>query len=101
MPGFKFQTSLSSGEKTSDTTILTGAGWITGIQLITDGTNDATALLYDNTASSGKKVYEGKVVGANNYGGRNWVFPIKVSIGIRLDISGTGASAIIEYIPNV
>ena len=101
MPGFKYQAAISSGEQTSSTAVLTGSGCITGIKVITDGTNDATLIVYDNTAASGTVVDETKVNGANHYGGRNVIFPIKVDNGIYAAISGTGASYIIEYIPNV
>jgi hypothetical protein len=102
MPGGgKFQSAISSGEKTSDTIIHTGACRLTGIQIITDGTNDATVILYDNTSAAGKVLFQGTVEGgaAIHYGGRNWTFPVSCNIGIYLDLTGTGASAIVEYVP--
>jgi len=101
MPGFKFQASISSGEMTSSDIILTGPGAITGIKVVTDGNNDATLIVYDNTAASGTVIDETTVVAANNYGGRNVIFPIKVNNGIYAAISGANASYFIEYIPYV
>lgn len=101
MPGFKFQAAITSGEQTSDQLILTGPGAITAIKVVTDGTNDATLILYDNTSAAGTVVDETKVNGANHYGGRNIIFPIKVNTGIYANIEGTDASYFVEYIPYV
>lgn len=88
----------STGEKTESALIKTGFGVLTSILVITDGTNAATAMLWDNTAGSGKKLGEWTVPGASQYGGRNWIFPPKFGVGLYLTLSGTGASAIVEYI---
>ena len=88
----------SSGEITSSQQIKTGFGILTSILVITDGTNAAVAMLWDNTAGSGKKLGEWTVPGASQYGGRNWIFPPKFGTGLYLTLSGTGASAIVEYI---
>lgn len=87
----------SSGEQTSDATIYTGACLFFGIEVITDGTNAATAIVYDNTANSGTKLVELVVAGASNFGGGLWPHPVYCSTGIRVDLSGTGASAIVYY----
>ena len=69
------------------------------IKVITNGTDDATAILYDNTAASGTVVDETKETGTNNYGGGNVVPPkgIKCTTGLYLSLSGTGASAIVDW----
>lgn len=101
MPGFKYQAALTSGQKTTSDTILNGPGVITGIKVITDGANDATLTVYDNTAASGKVVDYTKVNAANHYGGRNVIYPIRINTGIYAAISGTNAGYFIEYIPDV
>jgi hypothetical protein len=93
--------SKSSYEIVSDTQITTKGGYLTGIAVMTDGTNDATAILYDinssGDAAAGNKLAEVKVIGANNYGGRNFSSPVRFAKGLYLDLTGTGASAIVEY----
>jgi hypothetical protein len=105
MPGYKFQTSLSSGEilvGASPAIILAAPGWLTGVTVITGGTTDVLVIGYNNaSAASGTKLFEHKVVGANNYGGRNWTFPLKFTLGMTISIAGADGSAIVEYIPNV
>ncbi len=92
--------SISSGEilLADEGTVFTGWGYLASILILTDGTNDATAIIYDNTAASGKKLWEGKVKGADNYGGRNWVKPVEFLIGMYVDLTGTDSSCIIERV---
>ena len=98
-PALGFQGAKSSGEKTSDTAIMAGPGYITAVYVITDGSNNAKVILYDNaSAASGTVMLEMTVVASDNYGGRSWVFPAEFFKGIYVDVSGTGASYIIEYI---
>lgn len=90
-------TCVSSGELTSSATVVTGRGILNAIQIITDGTNDATVILYDNTAASGKKLHEAVVTGANNDAFYNWDCGVRAEIGIYAAISGTGASCIVYH----
>ncbi|KKN72800.1 hypothetical protein LCGC14_0406550 [marine sediment metagenome] len=88
----------SSGEKTSDTAIVAVAAQLGGILIITDGTNDATVILYDNaTAASGTKLWEAKVPGSDEYGGCMFPEPVEAMNGIYADLTGTGASCIVYY----
>lgn len=89
---------VSTGELTADTHILTGSGFLTAVLIITDGTNAATLIIYDNTSAAGKKIWEGVVPGASQYGGRNWTVPVRFENGLYADLTGTGASCIIEYV---
>jgi hypothetical protein len=99
VPALAFQPSLGSGEKTADTAIHNGKCYITNIEIITDGTNDAKVILYDNgTGASGTVIREITVAGGDNYGGWNWIFPRQCNSGIYGDVTGTGASFIVEYI---
>lgn len=95
----KFRASEGSGEQTADGIVHTGACYITSILIITNGTDDATVILYDNTAASGTVRWEQTVAGANNYGGKDWSYPKFFAIGIYADVTGTGASYIVEKIP--
>jgi len=57
-------------------------------------------VLYDNaSAASGTKLAEITVKGSDNYGGRNWQLPVRCVNGVYADLTGTGASCIVEYIP--
>lgn len=86
--------SKGSGEITSDGQVFTGPGALTDILIITDGTNDATVTLWDNTSAAAPKLWEGKVKGADNYGGRNWSRPRLYTTGVYADLTGTDASCI-------
>ena len=95
---FAFDPSAGSGEKTADALIYNNSCYITGIMIITNGTNDARVILYDNTVASGTVRWEQTVVGGDHYGGKSWTFPKRFENGIYADVNGTGASYIIEYI---
>ena len=91
--------SASSGEQTSDGAVATIGGYIAGVEIITDGTNDVKLILYDNaSAASGTVLFEGTVLGGSHFGGRVWSYPVIYDNGIYADITGTGASYIVEYI---
>lgn len=88
----------SSGEQTSDAAILSGVGAVTAVHLITDGSNAATITIHDGTSNSDTKIGEFKCDGADYYCGWLWTYPVMVSTGIYCDVTGTGASYIVEYI---
>jgi len=95
-----FVNSFSTGEITADGAAVSSDCYLVSILVITDGSNDAMVILYDNaSAASGTKLAEIKVNASDNYGGRNWPFPVKANNGIYADLTGTGASCIVEYIP--
>lgn len=88
--------SQTLGEFTADGAVFAGRTRLYAVAIITDGTNPADVILYDNaTAASGTKVYEGGVAGADR--GATVVFdcPVKCDNGLYLDITGTGASCIV------
>lgn len=91
----------SSYEKTADAQIRVGGAVITSFLVVTDGTNAATLIIYDvadsGDVAAGNKVCEWTVTGTDNQGGRNWFEPVQCKNGIYCDITGTGASYIIEY----
>jgi hypothetical protein len=86
----------SSGLKTADASIIATYGTFCGVEIISDGTNDATVVVYDNASSaSGTEVFKGKVAAANNFGG-GFTYST-VSNGIYVDVTGTGAAYIVFY----
>ena len=92
------QTSVSSGEQTADATIHTGKCYITGVQVITDATNDATLVLKDG-GSSGTVLAEIRCDAAIlQTKERSWTFPMMFETSLYADITGTNASYVVEYI---
>lgn len=91
------QASTGSGLKTSDALIRTGSGYLSGILIITNGSNDASVVVYDNTSASGTKLFQGTVSAASNFGGATWEIPIRFQTGLYIDVTGTGASYITYY----
>jgi len=90
--------SRSSGLQTADAAITTAGGYMTGVAIVTDGTNDATVVVYDNGASAaGTVLFKGKVSGASNLGGATFEIPIQYDDGIYVDVTGTGAAYIVYY----
>lgn len=91
----------TSYEKTADAQLRVGATKFWGIQVITDSTNDATAIVYDvassGDAAAGNKVGEYKVAGADEYGGVIFPQAVDCVAGLYVDITGTGASYIAYY----
>jgi len=79
-----------------------GKGALTSVLLITDGANDATLIIYDTLTvaggAAGSKLCEVKVAGGDNYGGIVYVVPQKFNTGLSFDVTGTGASYIVNYI---
>lgn len=89
-------TAISSGEQTGNTLIMTGPCLLTGLQLVTDGSNPAKVVIADSVDNSGTVKCEMTVAGANHYGGRNWVAPIEFTTGIYVTGTGSGATYFVE-----
>jgi hypothetical protein len=99
----QYQRAKTSYEVTASAAIVAhGKVLLTSVLVITNGTDAATVILYDKPSATGidpaNKLWESTVAGASGYGGRNWTFPVRCSAGIYCSISGTGASAIVEWI---
>ena len=93
-----YQECIGSGEKTASAVAYNGQCWIAALEVITDGTNDATVILYDSCeGENGDKIWEVVVSGVDHYGGRSWAMPRRCKNGIYAAVSGTGASFILEY----
>lgn len=90
--------SLSSGLKTADAAIVTTSVLVTGVLIITNGTDNAAIIVYDNaSAATGTVLFKGTVAGAANFGGATWETPVRAKNGIYVDITGTDAAYIIYY----
>jgi len=59
-------TNKSSGIKSADSLINTGAAILAGVQIITDKTNDMTLTIYDNTSAAGTVVFKQIVTGTDD-----------------------------------
>lgn len=103
MPVLAFEPCKSSGERTASALIYTvpGSGtecYLTAVKVITDGTNNAKVIIDDSLAGTGTVIDETTVVGGDHWGGRTWPYPLKITTGIYVTVSGTGGSYIVEYI---
>lgn len=92
-------TSVSSGSLAtgSTTTLLTGKATLNSVQLIGDGTNAPTVIIYDNTAGSGKIIARLSAPTTGVFTAFTPAVSIRCDIGLTVVVSGTGASAIIGY----
>ncbi len=90
--------SRTSDLKSADAAIAAGRNRLNAVTILTDGTNAATLILYDNaTAASGKVLFKGIVVGANRVGHFLFENPVVAENGIYADVTGTGAEYIVYF----
>lgn len=88
----------SSGLKTADGVIASKSCVLHSLQVIADGTNAATAILYDNaSAASGTVVAKIIVDATATYEDFSALGGIECSNGLFLDIGGIGAECIVHY----
>lgn len=91
--------STSSGLKSASAVIMAMPGTLMGLTVLTDGTNDATVTLYDNSsAASGLVLAKLKVKGEDL--SKELVVAecgIVCNNGIYAEVSGTGAECIVQY----
>lgn len=89
---------LSSGLKSADAAIMAQSGFLCGLQVIADGTNAATVILYDNASAASGTVLAKIVVDAGaTYEDYTPLEGIECANGIYADVSGTGAEYIVHY----
>lgn len=87
----------SSGILDSDQSIRTTAGYLCGVTIDTNGSDNVTVALYPSSAkTAGSELFSMTVTGGDNRGGAVFPKPIAYS-GLYMDITGTGGSAIIYY----
>lgn len=88
-----------SGKKTSTATIKSGPCGLASVLLYTNGSNDASLVIYDNTEASGtiiREVYATAADGKGPFGNAN--IQLRCNYGIHAVLTGTGASYIIDYL---
>jgi len=96
---------ISSGEQTASALIYTVPTspkgvqcYLRAIKVVTNGTANGKAIIYDNTSAAGKVVDETTAVGTSHWGGRTWENPgCIIENGIYVVLSGSGASFFVEY----
>lgn len=89
--------SRSSGLKNADATIASGINRVNAVTLITDGTNAANVILYDNTTNSGLELAKVSAAGTQNTVHVIFENPVYAEKGIYADVTGTGASYIVYF----
>ena len=90
--------SRSSGLKSADAVITTGVNRINAITLLTDGTNAASVIVYDNTsAASGLVLAKVTAAGAQNTMHVIFENPVYAEKGLYADVTGTGAEYILYF----
>lgn len=84
----------SSGELTTDSTVLSGAGYFRQILIVPDGTNAVTVSVYDNTTSAGTKILPTMTFAGD--GGPQVSPPVWISVntGIRVDVTVAGGGTV-------
>lgn len=78
---------------------LSGKGLYTGVVVNTNGSNDATVTVYDNTSAAGTIIDKYVIVAADYVGGGYLPFPIYIENGIFVVVAGTGAVCRVNYVP--
>jgi hypothetical protein len=95
---FAFEAAMVSGAITSSSQACSGKCYLSGLTVYTDGTHDATVVVYDGTSTGGKEITRMKVFGGLFVDKLPpFAYPIFCNDGIYVSISGTDAGAIIEY----
>ena len=90
----------SSGLLAASATVSANIGRFWGLQVLTDGTNAATVTVYDseNSTISGRvELAKLIVAGADRHAEVIFNVGVVANRGIRVEISGTGANAIVYY----
>ncbi len=92
-------TNLSSDLLTADTAVLDRRGILTGVNIITDQTNDVTLIIYDNaSAASGTVLFKAIVPGTEDTA--YFRMPgegVRCVNGLYADVTGTGAEFVLHY----
>lgn len=88
----------SSNTISGSKVVVSGVGAMTGLLIMTDGTNAVTATVYDSLDTSGKILVGPMVVSGSAYfGGATWEIPVRYSTGLYITLSGSGGKAIVYY----
>jgi hypothetical protein len=96
--GEPFDECLSSGIKSASAAIHANNALLRSLIVYTDGTNNATAIIYDNaTEASGTELAKIVVKGSELMGGETAI-KVRAENGLYLELSGVGATALVRYI---
>lgn len=90
----------SSGLKSADTAILVGPGKLRGLQVLADGTNAATVVIYDNPSAASGTILAKVTVDATLTEASAGGIPsegVWALTGLYADVTGTGAEFIVYY----
>jgi hypothetical protein len=89
----------SSGLRSADAAISALPAYLKGLIVLTDGTNDATVVIYDNaSAASGTALAKLIVPGASLSASLHLPqYGIIANAGLYADVTGTGAAYIVQY----
>lgn len=89
----------SSGLKTADAAIAATGARLHGVMVISDATNVASVVIYDNASAASGTVLAKLSIPANTTAPQYVIFnhPITANLGIYADVSGTGANYIVYY----
>ena len=91
-------TCLSSGIVTASKSIFSKKTVLVSLIVFTNGSDNVTAVLYDNaSAASGTEVAKVVVKGADLIGGETHIM-CDCDNGLYLALSGTGGTALVRYI---
>ena len=91
---------IQSAEKSADASIYDGPCLFYGLVIATDGTNDVTIDVYDNTAASGTKLLPTIVIPTSadiRYETIWFGKPVWCKTGIYVDITTAGTVAYMAY----
>jgi hypothetical protein len=88
---------ISSGLLDVSVIVTTRPAVFYGVQIITNGTNDATVTVYSEQSATGIILAQGVVLGASQFGLIGLSHPVSAEKGIYVAISGTGAKCIVTF----
>lgn len=92
----------SSGLLSADTAVSAAPCRLLGLQVLADGTNAATVIIYDNASAASGTVLVKVIVDATltSQDARIPLAGIVANKGLYADVTGTGAEFIVHYSPS-
>lgn len=91
-------TALTSGSLAAGTTTLfNGRSTVNSIQIVGDGTNPASVIIYDSTSGTGKQVAAIGIPAGQVHDSIVYVNALRCENGITAVVTGTGGAAHIGY----
>lgn len=90
---------ISSGLKSADAAILATPGLLHGVMVISDATNVASVVVYDNASAASGTALAKLSIPASTTAPQTIMFnvPIACHNGIYADVAGTGANYIVYF----